>query len=301
MKKALIALTLTLSFTTAAHAGLDRTAVSLYGNDADPCSLTKPCATFARAISETNPGGELIALDNGGYDGFTVDRAMTITAAPGAVVTVGQEPGVTNWAIKVDAPGKRVMIRGLMVQTTGRAMGIVAHDAEATYIDDVYIEGSGCEAGCGTGIFGRMGDLYVHNTRIRNVFQGINHNPMKASTATITDVNIDNAGLHGIGIDNYGRATIRNTVVSHALRAYASGSLEEDGHPEMILIDCTATDSDTGVAVGNAARVSIERTAITRTVTGIHNTGGVIITHGNSMLTANGTDVVGPITTNAMY
>ena len=33
------------------------------GDDANPCSRTAPCKTFARAISKTAPGGEIDALD----------------------------------------------------------------------------------------------------------------------------------------------------------------------------------------------------------------------------------------------
>ena len=38
------------------------------GNDADPCSRTAPCKTFAGAISKTAPAGEISVLDPGGYD-----------------------------------------------------------------------------------------------------------------------------------------------------------------------------------------------------------------------------------------
>ncbi|HEX7151403.1 MAG TPA: right-handed parallel beta-helix repeat-containing protein [Thermoanaerobaculia bacterium] len=294
--KRFVAVVFLLAVAVTAQAGLDRTAVSLYGSDANPCSLTAPCATFAKAISETNPLGELIALDSGGYDGFTVDRAMTITVAPGVVVTVGQEPGVTNWAIKVNAPGKRVSLRGLMVVTKGSAMGIVAHDAAATYIDDVVIEGSACEIGCGTAIFGRRGDLFVNHARIRNVFQGINHNPLEPSTATITNTTVDQAELTGIGIDNYAKGVIRNTVVTRSGKAFSTGALTKGAKPEMTLVDCMATSSTTGVMVGNASNVHMERTAVSRNVTGVWNSGGTIFTHGNNMVSGNGTDVSGVVT-----
>ena len=38
-----------------AHAQATRTWVSGVGNDADPCSRTAPCKTFAGAISKTAP------------------------------------------------------------------------------------------------------------------------------------------------------------------------------------------------------------------------------------------------------
>ena len=45
--------------TTSAHAQATRTWVSGVGDDANPCSRTAPCKTFAGAISKTATGGEI--------------------------------------------------------------------------------------------------------------------------------------------------------------------------------------------------------------------------------------------------
>jgi hypothetical protein len=50
-----------------AQAQATRTWVSGVGNDANPCSRTAPCKTFAGAISKTAAGGEIDALDPGGF------------------------------------------------------------------------------------------------------------------------------------------------------------------------------------------------------------------------------------------
>jgi hypothetical protein len=298
MKRLLVATGLFLTIAGAAQAGLPRTAVSLYGSDSNPCSLNAPCATFAYAISQTDPYGELTALDSGGYDGFTIDRPMTVAAAPGAVVSVGKEPGTTNWAIKVNAPKERVSIRGLTVIATG-IIGIVAHDAAATYIDDVIVEGNGCANGCAAGIFGRMGDLFVNHVRIRNVYQGIDHNPLQSSTAEIRNTTIDNAELAGINIENYGKGIVRNTNVSHCGRAFLAASFSGI-KPEMDLIDCTASSNNTGVEAGSGSTVRIERTAVTRNAVGLKSSGGTMITHGNSMIDGNTVNTSGPMTINAL-
>lgn len=294
MKRFLVVLFVSL-VAASAQAGLDHTAVSINGSDTNPCSLQQPCATFAVAIANTNPDGELIALDSGAYDGFTIDRQMSITVAPGAVVTVGKEPGVTNWAIKVDAAGKLVSIRGVVVKATGTSFGIAASDAAVTSIDDVVIEGFGCDSGCGTGIFGGGGELIVHNARIRNVYTGIHHNPLGPSDATITDSIVQNA-TNGISADNFGRATVRNTVVMNTERAFSSGSLDPEAKPELTLVDCTATNNGRGVLSGTNATVRMERTAVTRNAVGLENIGGTIVTHGNNMVAGNGTNVAGTVT-----
>ena len=48
-----------------AHAQASRTWVSGVGDDANPCSRTAPCKTFAGAIGKTDAGGVIGVLDPG--------------------------------------------------------------------------------------------------------------------------------------------------------------------------------------------------------------------------------------------
>ena len=77
-----------------------RTWVSGVGDDANPCSRTAPCRTFAGAISKTAPGGEIDALDAHGFGAVTITKAITIdgggflagisaTASTGITVNAG--------------------------------------------------------------------------------------------------------------------------------------------------------------------------------------------------------------------
>src|SRR6185437_3210296 len=66
-----------------AHAQATRTWVSGVGNDANPCSRTAPCKTFAGAISKTAEGGEIDALDPAGYGTLTVTKSITIDGGTG--------------------------------------------------------------------------------------------------------------------------------------------------------------------------------------------------------------------------
>jgi hypothetical protein len=70
---------LAVTFTaTAAHAQATRTWVSGVGDDANPCSRTAPCRTFAGAISKTAAHGEISVLDPGGYGAVTITKSITI-------------------------------------------------------------------------------------------------------------------------------------------------------------------------------------------------------------------------------
>src|SRR6185312_10217402 len=60
------------------YAQATRTWVSGVGNDANPCSRTAPCKTFAGAISKTAAHGEINVLDPGGYGAVTITKSITI-------------------------------------------------------------------------------------------------------------------------------------------------------------------------------------------------------------------------------
>jgi hypothetical protein len=62
----------------AAFAQATRTWVSGVGDDVNPCSRTAPCKTFAGAISKTSKGGEINAIDPGGFGAVTITKAITI-------------------------------------------------------------------------------------------------------------------------------------------------------------------------------------------------------------------------------
>ena len=72
------AMLFSLCFAAPASAQATRTWISGVGDDANPCSRTAPCKTFAGAISKTAEGGEINALDPGGYGAVTITKSITI-------------------------------------------------------------------------------------------------------------------------------------------------------------------------------------------------------------------------------
>jgi len=104
-------------YTAPAHAQATRTWVSGVGDDANPCSRTAPCKTFAGAISKTANGGEINCLDPGGFGALTITKSITIICGESgeAGVLVSGTPGITVAA----QPGDRVVLRGLDFQGLG--------------------------------------------------------------------------------------------------------------------------------------------------------------------------------------
>src|ERR1700737_3851921 len=68
------------------------------GDDANPCSRTAPCKTFAGAILKTAAGGEINALDPGGFGVVTITKSITIDGGAGTagVLATGTNGVVVN-------------------------------------------------------------------------------------------------------------------------------------------------------------------------------------------------------------
>jgi DNA-binding transcriptional regulator YiaG len=71
-----------------AQAQATRTWVSGVGDDANPCSRTAPCKTWAGAISKTASGGEIDALDPGGFGALTITKSITLDRGGGQIASV---------------------------------------------------------------------------------------------------------------------------------------------------------------------------------------------------------------------
>jgi nitrous oxidase accessory protein NosD len=100
----------TLGVSAPALAQATRTWISGVGDDANPCSRTAPCKTFAGAISKTAAGGEINVIDSGGFGGVTITKSITLRA-------IGAEAGVlvagTNGIVINAAATDKVVLEGL--------------------------------------------------------------------------------------------------------------------------------------------------------------------------------------------
>src|ERR1041385_5346910 len=94
-----------------ASAQATRTWVSGVGDDANPCSRTAPCKTFAGAISKTATAGEINVLDPGGFGGVTITKSITISSEnfeAGVLVS-----GTNGIVVSLPNTTDRVLLEGL--------------------------------------------------------------------------------------------------------------------------------------------------------------------------------------------
>jgi hypothetical protein len=110
-----------------AQAQATRTWVSGVGDDANPCSRTAPCKTFAGAISKTAPGGEIDALDPGGFGAVTITKAITIDGGGGQVagVLVSGTNGIIVQAGATDV----VHLRNIQFDGVGSGLNAIQYNS----------------------------------------------------------------------------------------------------------------------------------------------------------------------------
>src|SRR6266550_2384921 len=128
-----------VSLAAPASAQNNRSAVSINGSDLNPCTPASPCRSFTTALAHTNSGGEVIALDSGGYGPFSVTQDVTVAGAPGvyAALTVSSGNG-----IDVNAPSSSVKISNLRISLVGyTGIGINAPAFTYLMIDNCVING----------------------------------------------------------------------------------------------------------------------------------------------------------------
>jgi hypothetical protein len=101
-----------------ANAQATRTWVSGVGDDANPCSRTAPCKTFAGAISHTSTNGEINCLDPGGFGTLTITKSIEILCDTlNSGVLASGTVGIT--VSSSIAPGSKVVLSGLDINGSG--------------------------------------------------------------------------------------------------------------------------------------------------------------------------------------
>jgi hypothetical protein len=136
---AALAVGLLLLAAAPASAQSARTWVSGVGDDANPCSRTAPCQTFATAIQRTNPGGEIDCLDSGGFGRVIISHAVSIICD--GVGSGGITMGAQGDSIDVEAgPSDVVVLSGLDLEGAGVGIdGVDFMTGQALYVRNCVI------------------------------------------------------------------------------------------------------------------------------------------------------------------
>jgi hypothetical protein len=163
-----------ITFAPSAQAQATRTWVSGVGDDANPCSRTAPCKTYAGAISKTAASGEISTLDPGGFGAVTITKSITIN---GDGTLAGILASLTNGVIVNALSTDRVVLRNLSINGAGNGLnGVRMINATGKLvIDRCIINGfrsSSTSRGVDVSLTG-SGQLHILNSVITDNSNGV--------------------------------------------------------------------------------------------------------------------------------
>ena len=270
-----------------AEAQASRTWVSGVGDDANPCSRTAPCKTFAGAISRTAPKGEINIIDGAGFGAVTITKSISIVAE-GA--TGGILASLTTGVIVNAGAADVVVLRGLDINGFGNGINGIRFLAGAElHVENCQIygftgKGISVESATASQIFVKDTDIH---TNVGTNGGGIllSRTGVGSVKATIERVRT-NGNRFGIRVEDATRATVVGSTASgnntNGFIASGSAFLTLDGS--------VASDNvNNGINSGAGATVRISNMVVTGNGTGLSG-GGAILSFGNNQVVGNGVD-----------
>jgi hypothetical protein len=207
--RALAVFCFTLTLTALSEAA-PRVFVSASGNDANPCSRNQPCRTFSKGMTVVDAGGEVIALDSGGYGPFTINKAVSVIAAPGVYAGITVTSGAAGIAIFPGATDV-VVLRGLTLNGLGSApFGIGFSSGAALHVESCVVNGF---SDTGINVFAAgAANLFIKDTIVRNCVVGIAIGSSSGTImASIDHCRVENNSLRGYSIGSTPGAHARVT------------------------------------------------------------------------------------------
>jgi hypothetical protein len=233
---------------TPASAQATRTWVSGVGDDANPCSRTAPCKTFAGAISKTAIDGQIDCLDPGGFGALTITKSITIDCHEifGSILVTGT-PGIT--IIADSAPNVRIRNMNFTGLGTGtNAIRITGSTVANTkvYLQDIWIDDFNARGVSDERTNG--GQLYIGNTQINNIV--------------------------GAAVSLAGSSTVQVSIDSS--RLLASGFGVSAGPNANIMINRTIISGNNIGVDCEGASINVDNSVISANGTGLNQTAGTI-------------------------
>jgi hypothetical protein len=235
-----------------------RTWVSGVGDDANPCSRTAPCKTWAGAISKTAPGGEIDALDPGGFGAVTITKALTLDGGGGQVAST-LVTGSVNGIVVAAGASDVVTLRNLRITGAsggGTLNGVRFLSGKLLQIENCFIFGFGTN---GIDIaLGASGHVVVHDT----TSSGNGQVGLRAQTSSGTvQVTIDNSYFTGNGFgvwaDNNSKITVTRSVAGDNSAIGFISQATTSGTSTLALNQDISSNNGVGLQVGGGTGSSV--------------------------------------------
>lgn len=235
-----------------ASAQATRTWVSGVGDDVNPCSRTAPCKTFAGAIAKTAAGGEIDALDPGGYGTVTITKAITIDGGGGQVASA-LASGTNGFVINAGSTDV-VTLRNLSVDGAGTTLGL----------NGVKVLSAGV--------------VHVENTLIENFSgSGVLVNASAPTGVTLDHVTIHEAADSGITVTSTGSNAPAGVTLNKSSISSSGTGVKVGSNTRVVVVD-SALNANNGPAfnVAGGGNLSVVRTDVSA------NSGAAIVADSTS-------------------
>jgi hypothetical protein len=233
----------------AQNGSLTRSFVSSTGVDTNPCTITAPCASFAKAYTEIGANGIIAALDPGKYGPITITGPVTINGNGWAAITAP----AAGTGITINAVSGNVILTGLEIDGAATAHnGIVFNSGSSLTVIDcvmkdfvatVTTDGAGIRFNTGTSASGLIDRVVSINNLWGVEIDGTNTIAISNSTFSknsqagivvnftggASTVSIDNVSSNGnaAGIAALGSAIVtlsRSSVMNNSAGGTENGT-----------------------------------------------------------------------------
>ncbi len=273
-----VILVFTLGFASLVQAQATRTWVSGVGDDVNPCSRTAPCKTFAGAISKTAEGGEIDALDPGGFGTVTITKAIILDGGTGSgwasILSAGSTSGINVNVVSGNHVNDAVVIlRHLSINGASQgnspgSNGINFIKADRLIVENCVLENLST-AGITEASLASIGALWVHDCFFDNTGTGLQLNTSSGFAGTLIDHCRFNALTDGVN-------TTANAVVF--IRDSFFGG--------------TVGGTNGAVRAAASCQINVENSMFAANVIAVNVAGGTVRLSNNDFF-ANGTAISG--------
>jgi hypothetical protein len=266
---------------------------SITGSDANTCTITAPCLTMTRALSQTTStgifGGVIHCLDSGDYAGATINQTVTIDCAN---TTAGTSGFIINQGV--------VHLIGLQIWNGGNALDVMNGGILFVEKCKVFSNGNGIMFEPTASSTLVVSDSYFAQNDNGSVSGGIYIKPGLGATAEVAISN-SRVEYNRFGIIADGNAggiingTVSNSVIAgntgHGITASTATS---GGANVSLLIDQSQVVGNVNgglVAGGSNGGMMVRNTSVTGNGVGLQsNRGGGLFSYLNNSVNGNATD-----------
>ncbi len=258
-----------------------RTWVSGVGDDANPCSRTAPCKTFVGAFTKTATGGEVNALDPGGYGPITINRGITLDLGEtyaGVVTSGGNAINVTAGANDV------VILRNINLNGSGNSpKGINYVSGRQLVVEHCIIRGYA--TGIDVNLTG-SGALNVRDVEIMQSTPSSGAAPASAvgvrvtttsgtATASIDNLHTSDLNSYGIQAQSNAYVTVSNSRFDRTSAGGTGAALQAENNANINADGVVITLGQNGVQVASStATIRLSNCDLFSNSVAVSNPGG---------------------------